>query len=192
MTKTNTWDKWETETPRAYAAFLHYKKMGALRSLRNAAADFYKERKTSNLTQMEKWSNRFKWVSRCNDFDIEEDKLQTEQNRKDVAKMNARQAKDGMEMSKIGMYNIKLHATDDPPKDKHNKIITPKISVPESIKLVVEGVKMERLTRGEATKIKEHKGELGMIYEGTVSLRTDKKVLAAANQLAEALSKDNV
>ena len=160
----NSWDKQNSETNRAYNAFLTYRNMGALRSLPKAAGIFYNVENISETSGkvrgFYKWSSLYNWVSRCSDFDIEEERLRIEQKRKDIAEMDRRQAKDGMEMSKIGMYNIKLHATDDPPKDKHGITIKPKIAVPESTRLFTEGIKAERIARGEVTEISEHKGSL--------------------------------
>ena len=166
----NSWDKQETETNRAYNAFLTYRNMGALRSLSKAAEMFYGKvnyfiKPSSKLRQFAGWSSTHNWVSRCSDFDIEEERLRIEQKRKDIREMDRRQAKDGMEMSKIGMYNIKLHAMDDPPKDKDGNIIKPKIPVPESTRLFTEGAKAERLARGEVTEISGHKGEIKTILE---------------------------
>ena len=161
----NSWDKQETETNRAYNAFLTYRNMGALRSLRKAATEFYNVVSISKQNQFLIWSAKHNWVSRCSDFDIEEEQLRIEQKRRDIREMDRRQAKDGMEMSKIGMYNIKLHATDDPPKDKDGNTIKPKIPVPESTRLFIEGIKAERLARGEVTEISGHKGEIKTILE---------------------------
>ena len=161
----NSWDKQESETNRAYNAFLTYRNMGALRSLRKAVVEFYGIKSDAKVTQFSKWSSKHNWVSRCGDFDIEEERLRIDQKRKDIREMDRRQAKDGMEMSKIGIYNIKLHATDDPPKDKEGNIIKPKIPVPESTRLFTEGIKAERLARGEVTEISEHKGEVKTILE---------------------------
>ena len=164
-----TWDKNPEETNRAYSAFLVYKNLGALRSLRKTAEVFYGatyfSKSLAKEQQIFRWSSRWNWVSRCSDFDIEEEQLRIEQKRKDIREMDRRQAKDGMEMSKIGMYNIKLQATDDPPKDRHGKTIEPKIPVSESTRLFTEGVKAERLARGEVTEISGHKGELKTIIE---------------------------
>ena len=171
--KMQTWDKQPEETGRAYNAFLTYRNMGVLRSLKKAAGIFYNVENISETSgkvrTFTKWSSEYKWVTRCSDFDIEEERLRIEQKRKDIAEMDRRQAKDGMEMSKIGMYNIKLHATDDPPKDTHGNVITPKIPVPESTRLFTEGVKAERIARGVVTEISEHKGKIEIIYEDVES-----------------------
>ena len=165
----NSWDKQESETNRAYNAFLTYRNMGALRSLNKAAEIFYGAAYIANslpkLIQFKSWSSHWNWVSRCGDFDIEEERLRIEQKRKDIREMDRRQAKDGMEMSKIGMYNIKLQATDDPPKDKDGNTIKPKIPVPESTRLFTEGIKAERIARGEVTEISEHKGGIKILFE---------------------------
>ena len=162
MNKTqNSWDKQENETNRAYNAFLTYRNMGALRSLRKAVVEFYGITSDAKATQFFKWSSKYNWVVRCGDWDIEEEQLRIEQKRKDIREMDRRQAKDGMELSKIGMENIKLHAGGKI-KDKKGKPAKPRIPVAESTKLFTAGIKAERLARGEVTEINEHKGELGI------------------------------
>jgi len=164
-----TWDKQLGETSKAHNAFLVYKNMGALRTLQKAAAIFYETetilRTSAKLRQFTTWSAKHNWVTRCGDWDIEEERLRIEQKRKDIREMDRRQAKDGMEMSKIGMMNIKLHATDNPPKDRDGNTIKPKIPIPESTRLFTEGTKAERLARGEVTEISGHKGEIKTILE---------------------------
>lgn len=164
-----TWDKTLEESNRAYSAFLTYRNLGALRSLPKAAkifyGDIYLPKSYSKDTQFRKWSRTYNWVARCSDWDIEEERLRIDRKRKDIAEMDRRQAKDGMEMSRIGTYNIKLHATDDPPKDKDGNTIKPKLSIPDSTRLFTEGTKAERIARGVVTEITEHKGGIKIIIE---------------------------
>jgi hypothetical protein len=164
-----TWDKRETETNKAYSAFLVYRDMGNLRSLQKAANIFYgvaaDSKSRAKGSMFHKWSVEHNWVSRCSDWDIEEERLRIEQKRKDIRKMDERQAKDGMELSQIGAANIKLHATYEQQKDDDGNILYPKMSVADATKLFVEGTKVERLARGEVTEISGHKGETKTILE---------------------------
>jgi len=165
-----TWDKHPSgETNKAYNAFLVYKNLGASRSLRKAAEIFYGGTNFTDtspkLRQFKTWSAKHNWVARCSDWDIEEERIRIEQKRKDIMEMDRRQAKAGMEMSKIGMMSIKLHATDDPPLNKDGDPIKPKIPIAESTRLFTEGVKAERIARGEVTEIREHKGEIKNVLE---------------------------
>jgi len=188
LEKKNSWEKQKSETNRAYNAFLTYRNMGALRSLSKAAKEFYGNlyfgKASSKLRQFQDWSSRWNWVVRCSDWDAEEERLRIEQKRKDILEMDRRQAKDGMELSKIGMYNIKLQATDDPPKDKNGNIIQPKIPVSESTRLFTEGTKAERIARGEVTEISGHKGSLKV--EHSIRLEdTIKKYKRALDEIEE-------
>ena len=164
-----TWDKQLEETGRAYNAFLTYRNMGVLRSLKKAAGIFYNVENISETSgkvrTFTKWSSEYKWVTRCSDFDIEEERLRIEQKRALINKMNEEQAKDGAELRRIGMTNIKLHAGGRAYEidEKGKRIrIKPMIPLPESIKLNTEGVKEQRVAVGEVTEISEHKGELNI------------------------------
>lgn len=171
----NTWDKRETETNRAYSAFLVYRGMGALRSLTKASTIFYGIATDAKRHQFLRWSSAHNWVARCSDWDTNEEQLRMEQKRKDIREMDKRHARDGMKLSKIGVKNIELQATDT--LDENGNLIGPKIPVAESTKLFTEGVKAERLARGEVTEISGHKGELKTVivvkYEGEDETKHD-------------------
>lgn len=163
--QSNSWDKQESESNRAYNAFLTYRDMGALRSLRKAAEIFYGIISVSKVNTFLRWSANNNWVARCGDWDAEEERIRIEQKRKDIREMDIRQAKAGMKLSQIGMTNIELHASYKPPKDEGGNIIKPKIPVPESTRLFTEGIKAERIARGVVTEITEHKGGIKIIIE---------------------------
>lgn len=165
MSEKNTWDKRDSETNKSYNAFLVYKDLGVVRTLPKASIKFYGMDTDGKRHQFLRWSSAHSWVSRCADWDLEEERLRVEQKRKDIRDMDRRQAKDGMRLSKIGMKNIELQAADDLPLDKNGNPIQPKIPVTESTKLFTEGVKAERIARGEAAEISEHKGGIKIIFE---------------------------
>ena len=171
----NSWDKQETETNRAYNAFLTYRNMGALRSLSKASAEFYSIETTSKQHQFARWSSAHNWVSRCSDFDIEEERLRIEQKRERIRKMNENQEKNGIELEKIGMAQFKLNAGekayDTDEKGKHKRIKA-SLTVIESLKANADGVKQRRVAVGEVTEIQGHKGELGI---KVIEIRTQER-----------------
>jgi hypothetical protein len=67
------WEKMESESDRAFAAFITYRDLGHRRTLREAASIFYSrpdlDPKSGKARQFEKWSALNKWVQRAEEFD---------------------------------------------------------------------------------------------------------------------------
>jgi hypothetical protein len=61
------WNKRETESDKAYAAFLLYRDLGRGRSLDKASSTF--DNPSSKLRQMGTWSSQHDWVKRCQAWD---------------------------------------------------------------------------------------------------------------------------
>lgn len=143
----DAWDKQESETNRAYNAFLTYRNMGSLRSLSKAAAIFYGTESTSNAHTFRRWSAKHNWVARCGDFDIEQDRIFQVEQQEAIMEMNKRQANIGVAMQKKGI----------------TRLLEIDIETSDQARLCIkDGVIIERPARGEATEISEHKGELGI------------------------------
>ncbi len=154
MNKENhSWDKQETETNRAFNAFLVYKNMGALRSLRKAAEEFYGNayitNSVSKVNIFRRWSTKHNWVARCGAYDIEQDRIFQVEQREAIREMNKRQAKIGAAMQNKGITRL---------LDMDVNELTPD----QAARLAKTGVEIERPARGEATEISEHKGEVGI------------------------------
>ena len=151
----NVWDRQDGETNRAYHAFLCYRNMGALRSLRKAAEKFYGVKSTSKGHQFLRWSADNNWVARCEAWDAEQNRAWQLEQRVSIKQMNKRQATYGETMAKVGMSNILvLSGIEDKGKAS--------FSLEESRRLLETGTRMERVARGEVTEAIQHKGELGI------------------------------
>ncbi len=147
------WDRQKGETNRAYHAFLTYRDMGPLRSLRKAAKLFYGDdwfiKSSAKIRQFSKWSSRWNWVSRCEAWDAEQDRIFQLEQREAIREMNKRQANIGITMQKKGITRL---------LDMDINELTPD----QAARLTKIGVEIERPARGEATEISEHKGEVAI------------------------------
>ena len=147
--KKNSWDKQETETNRAYNAFRTYRNMGALRSLRKAATEFYGIISVSKVNVFLRWSSKHNWVARCGAYDVEQDRIFQVEQRDAIREMNKRQAKIGVTMQNKGITRL---------LDMDVSELTPD----QAARLTKTGVEIERPARGEPTEISEYKGEVGI------------------------------
>lgn len=168
MKERHPWDRQEHETNRAYQAFLCYRDMGALRSLRKAAEIFYGDvgyvsKPSAKNRQFFEWSSNHKWVARCEAWDDEEDRLRTIERRERIKKMDDRQAGYGKTMQKIAYRNMPIVEGLVEDMIKADKTLT----VEESRRYIETGVKLERLALGEAGEIaiKKHEGGVKIEYE---------------------------
>ncbi|AYD87307.1 hypothetical protein SEA_VALENTINIPUFF_3 [Microbacterium phage ValentiniPuff] len=71
------WEPMKDETTQAYAAFIAYRDLGPRRSMREAARKYYDDigpddpidPKSGRIRNFERWSSRFKWVHRAEEWD---------------------------------------------------------------------------------------------------------------------------
>ena len=155
------WDRQTGETNRAYAAFLLYRDMGPLRSLRKAADRFYNIKSESKQHQFLRWSTANNWVARCEAWDMEEERDRVTRQREEIRLMDDRQSKYGKGIQEIAMSNV-YAITGHIAKDRKGKLINATINIEEARKLFETGLKAERIARGEVTEISErkHGGEI--------------------------------
>jgi hypothetical protein len=106
--KPEPWDKQEGETPKSYAAFCEYRNMGPSRSLRKTAEKYYDiSGKTAvNLRYIEQWSSKFKWVSRVDVWDAEQDRIERTEQELAVRLMKKRLAEQAMLVQTKGLQRM--------------------------------------------------------------------------------------
>jgi hypothetical protein len=134
------WDRQKGESRQAYAAFVAYRDIGATRTQNKVAAQLGK---SSQL--MARWSTRWAWIERVDAWDA-----QLEREAQVAALAEARQRgrdiiKSAQFVQALALQRFKkLH--EDP-----NEIA--KVKVRDALSMLVEGVKMEKIERGEPTEI---------------------------------------
>lgn len=121
------------------------------RSLRKLADQL----KLTNKKQLEDLSAKFNWVSRCEAYDTYMERLNRRRNEENIVKMRERHAKVAQQI--IAKSTKRLLSL---PEDE--------ISATDLIRMFESGVKIERLSRGEATSNAKITGEATITHEGTV------------------------
>jgi hypothetical protein len=74
-----SWERQEGESSKAYSAFCAYRDYGVDRSIVKVVQKYSEN--VGSKAQLFRWSSKYDWVQRCNDFDIHTEK----QRRKEIA-----------------------------------------------------------------------------------------------------------
>ncbi|KKN75961.1 hypothetical protein LCGC14_0375180 [marine sediment metagenome] len=155
------WERRPTDTDQMWDGFVRYRDMGSMfgerpgrRSLRLVA-----EAAGIQLSQAAVWSTEHGWKERCTLYDMHLDSLALETTEKTIREMNKRHARSAMMLQRFAGTEIgKLAAkaeerTHDPVDD----------AKPADVSRIMEtGIKLERLSRGEATERTENSDGLDL------------------------------
>jgi len=139
------WDRQPGESSRAYAHFCLYRDKGVSRSLR---ALEHVDGCTSGYRQLGRWSSRWQWVKRYQDYDDHlqrQDRLRQEKERKDMLTRHGKIAVLGQNLVVKGIEKL-LADVEQGKRD---------LSASDASRLLDVAVKIERLSRGEPTEISE-------------------------------------
>lgn len=139
------WDRLTDESSKAYAHFCLYRDMGLSRSLR---AVENVDGCTSGYRQLGRWSSKWRWVERCQDYDDHlqrQDRLRQEKERKDMLTRHGKIAVLGQNLVVKGIEKLIADV-------EHGKR---DLSAADASRLLDVAVKIERLSRGEPTEISE-------------------------------------
>ena len=121
------------------------------RSLRRLADQL----ELTNKKQLEELSTNFSWVSRCEAYDTYMERLNRRRHEEAIVKMRDRHAEVAQQI--IAKSTKRLLSL--PEED---------ISATDLVRMFESGVKIERLSRGEATSNAKITGEATITHEGTV------------------------
>jgi len=140
-----SWDRQSGESSKAYAHFCLYRDMGFSRSLR-ALENL--DGCTSGYRQLGRWSSRWQWVERCQDYDDHlqyQDRLRQEKERKDMLTRHGKIAVLGQSLVVKGIEKLIADV------NQGRRCL----SASDASRLLDVAVKIERLSRGEPTEISE-------------------------------------
>lgn len=100
-----SWERQEKESSKAYAAFCTYRDYGVDRSIVKVV-QMYSENGASKA-QLFRWSSKYSWVQRCNDFDT----FSEQQRRKEISayrqKMSERHAQNARAIQEKALHALK-------------------------------------------------------------------------------------
>lgn len=129
------WEKQPEETPRAFEAFCVYRDLGPNRSLAKTGQKLGK-----NLTTIQQWSARYRWVERATAWDQEQDRLAREAAIKARMEMAERHAKAALVLMQKALQKLAKMGPDD-------------LEPADVARFLDLAVKIERLSRGEPAEI---------------------------------------
>ena len=109
----------------------------------------------TNKKQLEDLSTQFNWVSRCEAYDTYMERLNRRRNEEAIVKMREEHAAVAQQIIRKSTKRLLSLPEDE-------------ISATDLIRMFESGVKIERLSRGEATSNAKITGEATITHEGTV------------------------
>lgn len=156
MEERKPWERQPKETLRAFAAFCIYRDMKpGKRSLRETARRHYEDKSKLNVTQVKRWSSRYRWVERCKAYDDYVDEQKRQVDLEAMLEMSERQARLGSKLQELGA----LILDDLVERAKGGNVITTKHPVLDTVRSLRTGAEIERLARGVPTQIVEEQKE---------------------------------
>lgn len=150
------------EETRHRLVFDFYVRMGAHRSLEALHRALQENPSLIGLSQapsrstLEAWSGAFRWQDRLLDLERQAAEQDRQEQLKALREMSERHAKEGLALQQKGIERLR----DLPPGQ---------LSPTDAIRAVIEGVRLERLARGEPT---DHIRQEGGIIHGHIDLRS--------------------
>lgn len=136
------WERQPGESAKAYEAFSEYRDMGASRSLAKVGQKLGKSK-----TMMEKWSAKFTWVERAEQWDTEQDRLIRISLTKDIGAMRKRHADVARAMLIKAAKALQ-------------KIPDDEIKASDISRMVDVASKLERISKGDVGEVvEERQGE---------------------------------
>jgi hypothetical protein len=135
----NNWDRQRNETQKAFNAFGLYRDLGYTRSLPKVAKMYAKEtgrNENTILAQLKRWSAKYNWVKRCEDFDIEQDRIYQIENKEKLKQMRERHLTFEVVKQTKGFEKIR-------------NIRPEELDAREALALLDSGIRGERTLHGE-------------------------------------------
>ena len=142
-------------------AFDVYVRMGPGRSLEalhmklRADPGLIGIKKGPSRSTLDSWSSALHWQDRLRDLELEARRRNEEEQAKALAEMHERHIREGLALQQKAMKSLNLLGDDE-------------LSPADAIRALLEGVKLERLARGQPT---EHVRQEGQITHGHFDLR---------------------
>jgi hypothetical protein len=146
-----------TRQRRAFDLYVH---LGAGRSLEElqrqlqARPELIGVNRGPSRTTIEAWSSAFHWQDRFLDLERQARQQDEAEQVRALREMGERHAREGLALQQKGIERL-------------NALLPGELQVPDAIRAIIEGVKLERLARGEPT---EHVRQEGAMLYGHLDL----------------------
>lgn len=157
------------ESTRHRQAFDLYWRLGAGRSIEGLHAALSAQGAAPGLRTLYEWSRTYHWQSRLADLERAARRAEDEARIAAIREMEDRHAKEALLLQQKGAEWLTQLPADD-------------VSADAAIRAIAEGVRLERLVRGQVTERTEHQGETGL--ERLTDEQVDALLAAAEQPLA--------
>lgn len=137
--KAKPWERQKDETTKQFEAFQIYRDMGVSRSIRAVAEQLEKSE-----TLIGRWSSKNDWVERCEAWDMEQDRVAREAQKKEIVKMRKKHA----DLAQAMLVKAALALKSIPVEE---------IKASDVSRMVETGSKLERLSRGDVGEVIEER-----------------------------------
>lgn len=155
----HSWDRQLSETPSAYQKFCAFRDMVSLDNpLAKRTLGKFAEQVGVSRNHAKQLSHRHGWTQRCRDYDAHISELIREQNEAEIIKMRKTHASIATQMVVKGARRL-LSLQDD------------ELNASDVVKLIETGIKIERLSRGEATESQKVVSETKVTHQGEISIQ---------------------
>lgn len=146
VAKRDDWERQEGESDVAFEAFKIYRDMGAKRSGSKVAGKLSK-----SLTIIRRWSSRWKWLLRCESWELEEDRIHRAGMLRSKQKMDREHIDIAREIRSFATGQ--LRALQAEAKKKKEDLDTVLLGHPDLLRFLTEAAKLERVAHGEPGEV---------------------------------------
>jgi len=170
------WERRASEPDAHWLAFVKYREMGTVLGAtpgKRMMSKLAKEPGTPSSKTLTKWARQWEWKARAHAYDRYLDRAALDTTERTLRQMKKRHVKLAMRLQTLATLELEKMVTQ---AEKAGRM--PDFKSSEVTKALVEGVKLERLSRGEST---EHiEGKLDLKKLSLAELKTLKSLTSKA------------
>lgn len=146
VAKRDDWERQDGESDVAFEAFKIYRDMGAKRSGSRVAGKLSK-----SITLIRRWSSRWKWLLRCESWELEEDRLHRAGMLKSKQRMDREHIEIAREIRSFATGQLKALRAEAKAKGKDLDAVL--LAHPDLLRFLTEAAKLERVAHGEPGEV---------------------------------------
>lgn len=169
MVANKLWERQQNESSKAYSVFCVYRDLGPERSQEKTIEKLPKKRVIKTVAN---WASKFNWVARCQAYDDYLERKKREEREKAILDMVERHTKEATALQQKGLEMLRTLIVEDGKWQ-------------DAWRLIIEGAKLERLSRGEPTEIGKQEISLPAIVEVMVDEKSSDTTASRTEQNVE-------
>lgn len=152
------WDRLPRESSKAFEAFVFYRSTpAATRSIRACVERYYPAgiNVKSRCRLWERWSSKYRWQERVRAWESEQDRASRAAELVALAQMREKHIRESTTLQGAGLAALQKYAEEFQTTGGKRRM-----TIRQAVLCILEGAKLERLTRGEPGEIIREDGDL--------------------------------